>query len=60
MIKYFCDRCEKECSQTGKVNISMPRFCRTPLLCLSCQTTMENMIDAFLKNKDKELKNAED
>lgn len=54
MIKYFCDRCEEECSQTGKVNISMPRFCRTPLLCSSCQTTLENTIEDFLKNKYKE------
>lgn len=56
MVKYFCDRCNTECSQTGKVNISMPRFCRTPLLCSSCQTTLENMVEAFLKNKDEEAK----
>lgn len=56
MVKYFCDRCESECSPTGKVNISAPRFCRTPLLCPSCQTTLENTVESFLKNKDKEYK----
>lgn len=57
MVRYFCDRCNEECPQSGKVNISMPRFCSTPLLCSSCQTTLENMVDTFLKNKDKEADN---
>ena len=54
MVRYFCDRCNVECSQTDRVNISMPRFCRAPLLCSGCQTTLENMVEVFLKNKDKE------
>lgn len=56
MVKYFCDRCGVECGQTGKVNISAPRFCRSPLLCESCQTTLENTVQDFLKNKDEEAK----
>lgn len=56
MIRYFCDRCNTECSQTGRVHISMPRFSRTPLLCTSCQTALENMVDEFLKIKYEEIK----
>ena len=51
MVKYFCDRCECECASTGEVNISTPRFCRTPLLCSSCQAMLENIVEDFLKNK---------
>jgi uncharacterized CHY-type Zn-finger protein len=54
MVKYFCDRCNEECSSTGVIHVSTPQFNRMPLLCASCQTSLENMIDGFLKNKGQE------
>lgn len=54
MVKYFCDRCNAECSQTGVIHVLTRRFKRAPLLCASCQTAIENMIDGFLKNKGQE------